>query len=52
MENIKKWSSSRVCLLFNIYISDMPETKSKKLGYANDLALAIDVDTYETKIRH
>jgi len=34
-------------LLFNIYISDMPETKSKKFGYADDLALAIEVDSYE-----
>ena len=34
-------------ILFNVYISDMPSTKSRKFGYANDLALLIDVTNFE-----
>lgn len=28
-------------LLFNLYISDMPETTTRKFGYADDLAIAV-----------
>lgn len=28
-------------LLFNLYISDLPETKSLKFGYADDMAIAV-----------
>lgn len=34
-------------LLFNLYISDMPPTVSKKFGYADDLALAARSNTIE-----
>ena len=28
-------------MLFNIYISDLPETSSRKYGYADDLAILL-----------
>ena len=34
--------------LFNIYIGDLPETKSQKLGYADDWALASQSSTFDT----
>lgn len=41
------WFSSDFIQYLQFYISDMPETKLKKFGYANDLAFAIEVDSYE-----
>ena len=34
--------------LFNIHIGDLPETKSQKLGYADDCALASQSSSYDT----
>jgi len=30
---------SRHCFVFNIYISDIPKTKSRQCGYADNLAI-------------
>lgn len=34
-------------LLFNLYTSDMPDTTSKKFGYADDLAIAVQSKSFE-----
>ena len=35
-------------MLFNIYISDLPETTSRKYGYADDLALVLRHPSWKT----
>ena len=35
-------------LLFNLYIADLPQTTSRKFGYADDLAIAVQHKNFTT----
>ena len=41
MKNGVPQGSVLSAMLFNIYISDLPETTSRKYGYADDLAILL-----------
>ena len=34
--------------LFNVYISDLPQTTSNRYGYADDLAITTEANSFET----